>query len=134
MTSGCSRQIEANLGAMKKLHKEHKEILDILRNKTQWSSFLDLDLAFLFCKSAKIKMEKTIVDYYYHFSCEVIHHVYWGWQILYRHMWRYWGNMVVLGRMYWWMRSSFRRIGGQYLLRGEANNEQYKAHIPYFLI
>ena len=33
---------------------------------------------------------------------------------------RYWGNTVVLGRMYWWMRSSFRRIGGQYLLRGEA--------------
>ena len=32
----------------------------------------------------------------------------------------YWGNTVVLGRMYRWMRSSFRRIGGQYLLRGEA--------------
>ena len=32
----------------------------------------------------------------------------------------YWGNTVVLGRMYRWMRSSFRGIGGQYLLRGEA--------------
>ena len=32
----------------------------------------------------------------------------------------YWGNMVVLGRMYLWMRSSFRGIGGQYLLRGKC--------------
>ena len=30
-----------------------------------------------------------IVDNYHHFSCEVIHHVYWGWQILYWHMWLY---------------------------------------------
>ena len=40
-------------------------------------------------------------------------------------MWKFWnvmnwGNTVVLGRMYRWMRSSFRGIGGQSLLRGEA--------------
>ena len=42
VTSGCSRQIEANLGAMKKLHKEHKEILDILKTKHN-DSFLDME-------------------------------------------------------------------------------------------
>ena len=62
---------------------------------------------------------------------EIINKLDW---YFYQRLPEYWGNAVVLGRMYRWMRSSFQGIGWQYLLWGEPPGKGIVAQFCFFFI